>query len=173
MYERDISLHRFNCNTATHPARVAATTYFAVSILVATMMTAPAPLLAATTVRGQLTDMQLQTKDASIREVLDALSSAFKLTYKLPPNVSRQVSGVYTGTLHQVLRRILDGDNYIVEMSDGSTKVLVLGRSGNDTAIPAMPPAIPHAARVVTANDNAAALQAPVPKPVPPLSSFR
>src|SRR5216683_2760429 len=70
------------------------------------LLGAPFPALDATLVLGQPTDVQLRAENASTREVLDALSASFKITYKLPPNTGRDVTGVYSGTLRQVLARI-------------------------------------------------------------------
>src|SRR5262245_29533725 len=58
-------------------------------------------------VEGQIDSMQLQATNASIREVLDALPREFRVTYQLPPDVQRQITGRYSGALNQVLARIL------------------------------------------------------------------
>jgi hypothetical protein len=89
-----------------------------------------APAAAETAVRGRADDMQIQAENASIREVLDALAGDFKVRYRLPAHVSRIVTGRYSGTLHQVLGRILDGHDYIVEATDDAVRVVVLGASG-------------------------------------------
>jgi len=153
-------------------ARMAAMAVVGALVIAAVLTLAPGPALAAATVRGQPANMQLHTENATIREVLNALSSAFKLTYKLPPNVGRQVSGLYTGTLHQVLTRVLDGNDYIVKVSDAGVEVVVLGESGK-TAIAPIGRAASPAGPVITASENAAAPQAAAPNAVPPLTSFR
>jgi hypothetical protein len=138
---------------------------------------------AATEVRGQPAEMQLRAENASTREVLDALSAAFKLSYKLPPNIGRNVTGLYSGTLHQVLGRILDGNDYIVKVSDNGVEVVVLGasaataiaasgqaiaRSENTTA-PAVAPSRPTAS---TPTLPAATPTLPASAAPPPLASY-
>src|SRR5262249_37333563 len=54
-------------------------------------------------------------------------TSKFKLTYSLPVNLGRQLTGRYSGTLNQVLARILDRNDYIVEVSDDAIKVVISG----------------------------------------------
>src|SRR2546421_2424694 len=54
------------------------------------------PASASTEVEGQRENVKLRTENASIREVLDALSATFKLTYKLAPNVLRNLTGLYS-----------------------------------------------------------------------------
>jgi hypothetical protein len=143
------------CNTQCARAKTALLYAAVIGALSATLGAASA----ATEVRGQPDEMQLRAENASTREVLDALSVTFKLTYKLPPNIGRNVTGLYSGTLHQVLGRILDGNDYIVKVSDNGVEVVVLGasaataiaasgqviaRSENTTA-PAVPPSRPTA----------------------------
>ena len=152
--------------------RISAATALATPVLAVMLIMSAAPALAAATVRGQPANMQLQTENASIGEVLNALSSAFKLKYKLPPNVGRKVSGHYAGTLHQILARVLDGNDYIVKVSDAGIEVTVLGESSNTAVAPTGRTATP-AHPVIAVSDNATAPQAAAPSAVPPLTSFR
>src|SRR6476646_8620677 len=91
---------------------------------------------AATLVGGQLEGLQIDAQNASIREILDALSAKFNLTYKLSLSVSRNLTGLYSGSLHQALARILDGNDYILEVSEGSVTVVVLGASATTPVLP-------------------------------------
>ena len=120
------------------------------------------PALAATQVRGELDDLQITAQNASIREILEALSAKFKLAYKLPPGIDGNLTGSYSGTLRRTLARILDGNDYFVEVSDGGIKVVVLGASrttANQTA-----------SQPVAVNENTLAALAPsksAPDPTP------
>jgi hypothetical protein len=111
------------------------------AIVIGTLLTATLrPTSAATEVRGELSGIQLRVENSSTKEVLDALSTKFNLTYKLPPNTNRNVSGLYSGSLRQVLSRILDGIDYIVTTFDGGLEVVVLGASGaTASAVPGTP----------------------------------
>jgi hypothetical protein len=88
--------------------------------------------LASTQVSGGQNDLQIKVQSASIKEIFDAMSGRFHLTYKLPPNVGvrPELTGLYSGTLSQVLARILDGKDYVVEVSNQGLKVVVLKLSG-------------------------------------------
>ena len=101
-----------------------------VAAIASTLFTAQAPARAASEVQGKPTDMQLLVDNASTQEVLQALSTSFGLTYSLPQNVGRNLTGTYSGSLRQVLSRILDGTDYILTVSDGAFEVVVLGASG-------------------------------------------
>jgi len=82
---------------------------------------------AATQVTGQQEDLQITAQNASIREIIEALSAKFNLAYKLPPTISGNLAGHYSGSLGRVLARILDGNDYILEILDSRVTVVVFG----------------------------------------------
>ena len=118
----------------------------------------PAPTSAAAVVDGPADAVQLRADNASIREVLDALSAKFTLTYKLPPASARVLTGLYAGTLNQVLARVLDGSNYFVKVSDNEVEIVVVATTGGSA------PGGPTVAEM-----TAPAAMAPS-KPVPPMA---
>jgi hypothetical protein len=83
--------------------------------------------LAGARIEGQIDNMHLQATNATLKEVLEALPREFGVTYQLPPDIRGDVTGRYSGALKQVLARILDGYNYIVEIAEGGMRIVVLG----------------------------------------------
>jgi hypothetical protein len=133
---------------------------------------------AATEVQGQLDEMQLRAENASTREVLEALSATFKLTYKLPPTVHHDLTGLYSGTLPQVLRRILEGNDYIVKVADDAIEIIVLRASGA-AAVAASGNAVVARESTVGPRVSASLRTPPSPapmvtasSPLPPLASY-
>ena len=136
---------------------------------------------AATEVQGQPDEMQLRAENASTREVLEALSATFKLTYKLPPTIDRDLTGLYSGTLPQVLGRILEGSDYIVKVADDGIEIIVLRAAGASGAA-----AVAASGNTVVVRENmvvprvSASVRtppSPVPivtasSPLPPLASY-
>ena len=108
-------------------------------VLIAALVMMARSASAATDIQGGIEDLKLRAENASLREVLNALSVKFKLTYKLPGGIERSMSGLYSGTLKQVLERILDGNDYIVEVSNTGSSVVVLRSSAPSTRTVAMP----------------------------------
>src|SRR5262249_40843321 len=117
------------------------------------------PVFAASVVDGQPSEMRVQAENASTRELLEALAANFKIKYKLPANVNRNMTGAYAGSLRQVLAGILDGHDYVIESSDDQLEVVVLGVSaitasanpgwasaGTDPVVAVTPAANPHPA---------------------------
>src|SRR5215510_4086202 len=77
-------------------------------------------------IEGSEHDVVLRVKNAPIKDVLDALAVRFKLTYRAPLNLTRELSGRYSGSLNQVLVRILDDVDYVVDSSNDSIKLVIL-----------------------------------------------
>lgn len=142
----------------------AKTALICVAAIAALLGTTLQPASAATEVQGQLDEMRVRADNASIREVLDALSKKFNLKYGLPPTINRVVSGLYSGTLHQVLARILDGNSYIIKVSDNGTELVVLGKSRATTIVPAN--------QAIAAQETPVAPSVSASQPPPPLDSF-
>jgi hypothetical protein len=136
---------------------------------------------AATEVQGQLDEMQLRAENASTREVLEALSATFKLTYKLPPTVDHDLTGLYSGTLPQVLGRILEGNDYIVKVADDAIEIIVLRAAGPSgaAAVAASGNAVVARESTVGPRVSASLRTPPSPAPIvttssslPPLASY-
>src|SRR5262245_53545715 len=99
-----------------------------IAVFVSTMQ---APALAKTEVEGPSDAVRLSAEDASVNEVLAALSARFNLTYTPAPELNRAVAGVYSGTLQQILARILDGYDYVASGSVNGIELKLLGRAGS------------------------------------------
>ena len=127
-----------------------------------------APATAASEVQGDPTDMRLLVENASTEEALQALAGSFGLVYSLPANSGRTLTGTYSGTLRQVLARILDRTDYILKIADGTVEVVVLGPSGGSSVVSASPPVAPKNA-ATTGPIVPAALSSKAP---PPLASY-
>jgi len=125
----------------------------------------PSPAAAAAEVQGSADAVQIRVENASTGQVLDLLAAKFKLTYKLPPNVTRELSGDYAGTLQQVLARILDGSDYILSAQGDSLSVMVLGASGA-TAVATSGPAIRRLESVPTVQPSSSPPTASAPPPI-------
>jgi len=168
------------------PRRTAATIRFVIIATGFAMLALPA--LAGTEVQGQPTNMELRAENASTHEILNKLATKFNLTFKIPTNIGRQFTGLYSGTLQQVLGRILEGNHYIIRASEDSIEVVVLGASSSNGVASLVPNAaagsdqpsitpvsLPVAAPVHLTNDNV--VTAPVSPAsrnhLPPLASFR
>jgi hypothetical protein len=144
------------------------------AVIAALLRATLGPVSAETQVRGQPDDMYLQAENASIGEILASLSAEFKLTYKLASNLDRTVTGVYSGTLQQVLVRVLDSHDYFIRNLDDRVEIVVLGASiviARSLPGPVLVPSATPNANVVrpVAGSTIAANQNKIAPPVSPL----
>jgi hypothetical protein len=137
------------------------------------------PAFALTDIQGAADDLRVKAEDATIVEILDALSGRFKFTYTVRSHSGRTLNGTYSGTLSETLARVLDGNDYIVASSVNSLDIVVLGPSNTAIGVAQLPqrsqitstpatPASSSPARVVNPNPSQPTLS---PSP-PPLSSY-
>ena len=104
------------------------------------LSTMPARSSAKIEFEGQLDALRLTAEDASIDDVLAALSAKFNLTYSSELELDRTVAGSYSGTLQQVMGRILDGYDYVVNVSLERIELKILSRSATVAKPPTLPP---------------------------------
>jgi hypothetical protein len=143
---------------------------------------------AGTDIQGTPDDLQLKVENASIVEILNALSARFQVMFKARSHNPRVLTGAYSGTLRETLTRVLDGNDYILERSDKGIEITILGASADRQPTPPPRPAVTASA---TPPPGPAPASAPKPPPavstsasvpninasissasVPPLSSF-
>ena len=125
-------------------------------MIVALLLAAPGPVAAKVEIVGAPDAMQLSAEEAPLREVLAAMAAQFNLTYEPTPELDRLVGGTYSGTLQQVLARILDGYDYVTNFSPNGIELKVWGPSR----------AIPYLGSGAAHNPVAPASQVP-PPPAP------
>jgi hypothetical protein len=125
-------------------------------------------------VRGQQDDIQLSAKNASIKEILDALATSQKLSYKLSPNLRADITVQCSGTLRQILERILDGSDYILKVFDDGIEVVVLGTSGLAAVASSVPVSTANKSTNVSTASSTSGLGPVLPEttPAPPLTSY-
>jgi hypothetical protein len=87
------------------------------------------PAVAETKIEGQADDLQVHADNAPIKEIFEALSARFNLTYNFAPSTGRILSGLYSGSLKQVVARVLDGNDYVLGVVDDHIRIIVLNAS--------------------------------------------
>jgi len=115
------------------------TTICATGMVAATLCMTNGEAAATIAVDGKSNAVSLTVDEAPINEVLAALSAKFDLTYTPTPGLQRIVGGSYSGTLQEVLERILDGCDYVVSYSGDKIELKIL-ESSRPTAHASSPP---------------------------------
>jgi hypothetical protein len=96
-------------------------------------------------VAGQLDSLSLEVRDAAVEEVLVALGQSFGLQHRSAAPLARRISGTYKGPLSRVLRRVLDGYDFVLKSDSEHLEVVVIGAPavGGQPSAVVVPPAVP------------------------------
>jgi hypothetical protein len=97
-------------------------------------------------VRGTGANVHLETQEASVAEILTALSQHFDLRIRGAPS-DRRVTGTFEGPLRRVAARVLGGCDYVIRSRGAAIEVLVVScASSADTVAPSPPVPVPRRA---------------------------
>src|ERR1700719_2948543 len=77
-------------------------------------------------VQGSAEAVRVEARDATGTEILAALASRFALSYRGSTD-GRGFNGRVNGPLREVVKRVLDGYNYVINTKDNGLEVIVLG----------------------------------------------
>jgi hypothetical protein len=69
--------------------------------------------------------LRIEASDASLEDVLAELGRSCGLQYRSPADFGHPVSGTFAGSLRDVLSRLLQGYNFVVESSASSTRIVI------------------------------------------------
>jgi hypothetical protein len=83
------------------------------------------PVRADVRVTGQADALIVETREASVEEILAALRASFNLQYRTSGALNRVMTGTYTGSLQRVIARLLEGHNYVMQSSAGGSALIV------------------------------------------------
>jgi hypothetical protein len=92
-------------------------------------------------VDGQPEAVHVEARDATLREVLDALQANFNLRYRSNDVLDTRLTGTFNGPLRRVAARILDGYDFAMKITPQDIDVLVLRQNppGGTTVAAPMP----------------------------------
>ena len=109
--------------------------------LAAPLLAFAQPVRAEVRVSGQADAVIVETREATVDEVLAALHTSFNLHYRTSGALNRVLTGTYTGSLQRVIARLLEGHNYVMQASagDGGLLVFALGAAGSKARAPVAP----------------------------------
>ena len=95
-------------------------------------------------VQGTAMDVRVEARDATIAEILAALSERFALRYRGAPG-SQAVTATFEGPLRHVVARVLYGYNYIISSGGQGLEVIVLSTQSPYAVAPPpfAPPTVP------------------------------
>jgi hypothetical protein len=83
-------------------------------------------------VKGTAAALRVEAQQASLSEVMDAIERGLGVRHSsLIALDDLTVGGTFSGTLEDVLRRLLVGLNYMITTRDGAIEVVIVSRPGD------------------------------------------
>lgn len=128
---------------------------FALSVVFVCSLPTIAP--AEVHVEGSPPAVRVTTSRDTISGVLSALAVTFKVRYRTSIPLNATADGTYSGSLRQVISRLLDGYNYVVKTDDSKTvEIVVLSKRGEAASPPTAPADKPGVVRAQASDDESA-----------------
>jgi hypothetical protein len=96
-------------------------------------------------VNADASAVEVYATRSNVAEVLSALQAACGLRVNVSTALDRPISGTFTGSLAQILSRVLQGYNYVVRHRATEVEVTIIGLQSDGAAaiVRARPPATP------------------------------
>src|SRR5438105_1744348 len=79
--------------------------------------------------------VRIEAENASIEDVLHALSDAYGLTYRSNIPLGKQVTGTYDGPLSKVLTRVLSGSNFVLTQNGKTLQLVITSTAGSQATV--------------------------------------
>jgi hypothetical protein len=99
-----------------------------------TLAIAPTWARAETQVRGTPQAVVVEAQNATVQEILIALSDAFEVQFRSAANLDKRLTGTYKGTLQQAVSRVLKGYDFVVKSGRSGLEITLLG-AGKPVAV--------------------------------------
>ena len=86
-------------------------------------------------VDGRPDAVHVEARDATLREVFDALATKFNLRYRTDDALEMRKNGIFDGPLPRVTARILEGYDFAMKVTPQGVDVLVLRQNQVDSKL--------------------------------------
>jgi hypothetical protein len=90
-------------------------------------------------IEGDLSALRVTTSRDTLSEVFSAFDSLFHVKYRTAVPLNEEINGAYSGSLSQVVARLLDGYNYVMKNDHELTEIIIFGKSGEAAVSPKVP----------------------------------
>jgi hypothetical protein len=99
-----------------------------------TLAIAPTWARAETQVRGTPQAVVVEAQNATVQEILIALSDTFEVQFRSAANLDKRLTGTYEGTLQQAVSRVLKGYDFVMKSGRSGLEITLLG-AGKPVAV--------------------------------------
>jgi hypothetical protein len=116
-------------------------------------------------VHGTPQAVVVEAQNATVREILVALTDTFKVEFRSAANLDKRLTGTYEGTLQQAVSRILKSYDFVVKSGQAGLEITLLG-AGKPVLVLGTRPATRSADAPPADATPTATADNPVPAPV-------
>jgi hypothetical protein len=95
-----------------------------------TLVFVPTSVLGDVKVGGTQEAARIEIQNGSVDEVLATLGKTFGLRYKSAAALNARLDGTFVGPLHSVIRRLLEGYDYVMNAENDRIELIVLAAQG-------------------------------------------
>jgi hypothetical protein len=74
---------------------------------------------------GSMDALELQAEDVELHEVLQQLSRSYRFRFQSVVPLNQIISGTYTGSLQQIVNRLLAGNQFVTRLSGHEVSLVV------------------------------------------------
>jgi hypothetical protein len=92
-------------------------------------------------VEGNPAALRFTASGDALSDVLAAFAAQWPVTYRTSVPLNAEIEGAYSGSLSQVVARLLDGYNYVIKQEPGLTEIIVFGKQGEAAVVAPVRPA--------------------------------
>jgi hypothetical protein len=91
-------------------------------------------------VEGTFAALRVTTGQDKIADVLSAIATTLNVKYRTAIPLDAPAGAIYSGSLGQVMSRLLDGYNYVIKREPETIEIVVFGTRGEVAIPPPRPP---------------------------------
>jgi hypothetical protein len=102
---------------------------------------APTWAWAETQVHGTPQAVVVEAQNATVEEILVALTDTFKVEFRSAANLDKRITGTYQGTLQQAVSHILQGYDFVVKSGQAGLEITLLDGRKKPVAVVGTRPA--------------------------------
>jgi hypothetical protein len=102
---------------------------------------APTWVRAETKVHGTPQAVVVEAQNATVEEILVALTNTFKVEFRSAANLDKRITGTYQGTLQQAVSHVLKGYDFVVKSGQAGLEITLLDGRKKPVAVAGTRPA--------------------------------
>jgi hypothetical protein len=90
-------------------------------------------------VEGSLAAVRVTSSRDKVSDVLSALATTLNIRYRTAVPLDAPANQTYSGSIGQIMSRLLEGYSYVIKTDQDGTEIVVFGKHGDAAVAPKAP----------------------------------